>query len=154
MSGETNLNGVIAIATESGGLIPDPQNADLTGSAFAALSYTGIPNLGNLGDSGVSQAANSYETWDQPLVVQQKGTATGNSMEIRVLNVASNGLTALKAAAAITDQNNYAFRVTYDSGDVEYLRGVVHSKTLSKGNVNAFRELVVTLTLNQEPIEA
>jgi len=151
---ETNLNGSIAIAAESDGTTPDPQNTDLSGSAFAALNFVDIPNLGNLGDTGVSQTANSYDTWDQPLVVQQKGTATGNSSEIRVLDVTSNGLTALKAAAAITNQNNYAFRVTYGSGDVEYLRGIVHSKTLPKGGPNAFREFVCTLTLNQEPFQA
>lgn len=155
MTGETNLAAQLHIATESDGTTPDPQNTDLDASGFGALSYTEIPDVGNVGDTGASQQINTYETWGNNLTIKQKGVASGQSVEIRVLNdTSSNGLTALKAAAAVTDQNNYVFRVTWNSGAVEYLRGIVHSKRFTKGNVGNFREFYVTLDLNQEPVEA
>lgn len=150
---ETNIGATIAIAVDSTGSVPDPQNSDLDASGFGALDYADIPRVGQLGETGVDQGINQYETWGELLTAKQKGSASGMDSDLRCLNVTSNGLTALKAAAQIDDQNNYVLRVTYSSGDIEYLRGLIVGPRLSKGNNNAFREFICTVALNQAPVE-
>lgn len=151
---ETNIGATISIAVDSTGSVPDPQDTDLDASGFAALTWEEIPRVGQLGETGVDQGINTYETWGELLTAKQKGSAQGMDADLRVLNIVSNGLTALQAAAEIDNQNNYAFRVEYAGGDVEYLRGLVVGARFSKGNNNAFREFICTLALNQAPVEA
>lgn len=154
MTGETNIGATVSIAVQTDGTTPDPQNSDLDASGFAALTYEQIPNVGTFGDTGVSQNMVGYESWDNTLTVQQKGAAIGEQPELRFLNETSNGATAVKAAGEISDQNNYAFKVEWPSGDIEYIRALVGPVRLPKGNNEAFREVVMTLAINQAPVEA
>jgi len=153
MAGETNIGATFSIATASSGS-PDPQATTLTGSEFAALSYTQVPNLGNHGDTGVSQNLVTYSTWDNRLVTKQKGEASGNDAEVRFLDETSAGMTAMKEAADVTDTNNYAFKIEWPSGDIEYNRGVVSAPSYPKGANEDFREVVFQIGLNQEPVFA
>lgn len=150
-SPETNIGAVVAIA--STGAVPDAQNSDLDQSGFEALTWEDIPRVGQLGETGVDQGINTYETWGELLTAKQKGSAQGMDADLRFLDVVSDGATAVQTAAAIDDQDNYAFRVTYTSGDVEYLRGLVVGLRFSKGNNNDFREVIVTIALNQAPLK-
>lgn len=152
MSGELNIGAKVYIACESDGVTPDPQNVNLDESAFNALNWVQIPNVGNFGQTGVNQNMTGYESWDNPLTVQQKGSATGEQPELRFLDEPSDGATAVKTAAAVTNSNNYALRVLYASGDEEFNRGVIGSLRRTKGANQDFREIVVTCALNQEPV--
>jgi hypothetical protein len=154
MVGETNIGAKVSIAVDSTGTAPDAQNSDLTASGFGALTWEQIPNVGQLGDTGVTQNMVGYESWDNTLTVQQKGAAIGEQPELRALNETSNGMTALKDGAAISDQNNYAFKVEWPSGDIEYFRALIGPVRLPKGANEAFREVVCNLAINQAPIEA
>lgn len=158
MTLRTNIGATLGIATVTTPS-PDPdnplaQNDDLLVGGFADLTYTTIPNVGNIGDTGVDQNMVSYPTWGETLTKQLKGAATGAQAEIRVLDVASDGLTALKLAGAVTNLNNYAFKITWPDGSVEYNRGVVGAPSYSKGSNEDFAEAIFTVALNQEPVFA
>jgi hypothetical protein len=151
MSFRTNIGGKLYIA--AAGAIPAAQNTDLDESGFNGISsWVEIPNVGNIGDTGVDQNMVSYPIWGSALAVQLKGSATGAQAEIRVLDVDSNGLNALKAAAAVTNLNNYAFKIEWPDGSIEFNRGVVGAPSYSKGANEDFSEAVFTLALNQEPV--
>lgn len=150
----TNIGAAVAIATESDGTTPDPQQTDLTASTYAALSYTDIPNVITVGDTGVNQNIVSQPLWDNRVSAQQKGSATGATFPITILDEASNGRTALDAAAAIAELNNFAFRITYSDGTIEYNRGVVAAPTYPKGGNEEFSRATYQVATNQAPIFA
>lgn len=149
----TNIGGKFYIAVDSSN-DPDPQANDLAGSEFAALAWLQVPNMNNLGDTGVNQNLVSYSTWDNTLVTQLKGEASGNQAEVRFLDETSTGLTALKSAASVSDNNNYAFKVDWPDGSIEYNRGVVSAPSYPKGANEDFAEAVFTIAFNQEPVFA
>ena len=153
MSARTNIGGKLYIGVDgTDPALPVAENTDLTDTGFAALNWTEIPNVGTIGDTGVEQNMVSYPTWGERLTAQLKGSATGAQAEIRVLDVDSDGMTALKAAAAVTDLNNYAFKVEWPDGKIENLRGVVGAPSYTKGSNEDFAEAVFMLAINQEPV--
>lgn len=152
-----NIGGTLAIAVQSDGTTPDPvteSSIPLAGSDFSALTWEDIPNLGTHGDTGVDQNMTQYDSWDQPLSIQRKGIATGKQSEVRFLDEASNGLTAIKAAATVNDNNNYAFRLTRSTGEIEYNVAVVSGAGYAKGGPEDYPEAYFTLAFNQEPVFA
>lgn len=151
MTGQTNIGGKFYIAVDSSN-DPDPQNADLNEAAFGGLDWLQVPNMGQHGDTGTEQNMVTYSTWDNRLAIQQKGEATGSQAEVRFLDVASAGLTAMKEAGSIHDLNNYAFKLEWPDGRIEYNRGVVGAPSFPKGANEDFAEAVFMLGLNQEPV--
>lgn len=152
-----NIGSKVYIATESDGTTPDPHtdaNLPLSGSTFAGLNWTEIPNVGTVGDTGVDQNMTTYDIWGSTLSKKTKGIATGKDAEIRVLDEPSNGLTALKAAADPTDNNNYALKIENSGGDIEYNAGRVGAAGYSKGGPEDYSEAFFTIGLNQEPVFA
>jgi hypothetical protein len=147
----TNLQGKFYIAVDSSGN-PDPQASDLDTSGFGALTWEQVPNLGTHGDTGVDQNVVSYSTWDNTLSPQQKGEATGAQPEVEFLDEDSTGMTAMKSAASISDQNNYAFKIEWSDGKIEYNRGIVNAPSYPKGANEDFRRVTFTLAFNQEPV--
>lgn len=151
---KTNIGATVAIATESDGTTPDPQATDLAASGFGALSYTTVPNVITVGSTGVDQNIVTQPLWDNTLSRQQKGAATGAQFELTILDESSDGRTALDAAASISDANNYAFKITYSDGSIEYNRCVVSAPSYPKGGNEEFAQATYTLASNQEPVFA
>jgi len=48
--------------------------------------------------------------------------------------------------------NNYAFKLEWPDGRIEYNRGLVGAPTFPKGANEDFAEAVFMLALNQEPV--
>jgi len=151
MSGQTNIGGKFYIAVDTAN-DPDPQNSALTEGQFDGLEWLVVPNMGQHGDTGVDQNMVTYSTWDNRLAIQQKGEATGAQAEVRFLDIASTGLEAMKEAGSVDDLNNYAFKLEWPDGRIEYNRGVVGAPTFPKGANEDFAEAVFMLALNQEPV--
>ncbi|NBB81543.1 MAG: hypothetical protein GVY36_19240 [Verrucomicrobia bacterium] len=147
----TNIGAKFYIAVDSSNN-PDPQANDLADSEFAALTWVQVPNLGTHGDTGVDQNMVGYSTWDNVLNPQQKGEATGAQPEVEFLDETSTGMTAMKAAASVSDQNNYAFKVEWSDGKIEYNRGLVGAPSYPKGANEDFRRVSFPLAFNQEPV--
>ena len=140
--GITNFGAVFSISTTA-------QNSDLTESGFDALSYTEVPNLGNHGDSGVSQNIVSFSTWGNNVTNKGKGEADAGSPVVEFLDIASAGMTLMEAAADVDNANNYAFKVEWADGSIEYNRGLVTGPTRMKGGNEDFKRLQFNLGYNQ-----
>lgn len=140
----TNLGGTFAISTTA-------QNETLTLSEFEGLTYTEVGNIGNIGDTGISQNAVSYSTWDQPVLQKGKGEANAGDPTIEFLDVASAGMDLMLAAASFDDPDNRAFLITWPDGSKEYNRGLVMGPTRPKGGNEDFKRLVFTLGMQQPP---
>jgi len=83
-----------------------PANA----AAYAALSWTEIKQVGNMGQIGTSVNSLQYPTWGDTVVQKAKGLADGGSPTLEVMRVPGDaGQTALRAAA-LTNLT-YAFKV-------------------------------------------
>ena len=149
--GRTNVGGKFYIAVETDGITPQPQNFELSNDEFGGLNWQNIPKMGSMDDTGVQQNTASYPTWDQPLTAQKKGQATGVSFKVRFLDAPSDGMTAMKKAAAHSDPNNYAFKTQWPDGSIEYNRGEVSAPLYPKGSNEDFVEAVFTISLNQIP---
>lgn len=156
MAGQTNIGGIFSIATITATAVPDPQNADLDVSGFAALTYQAIPNMGTHGDTGVDQNIVNYDTWDR-LSQKQKGMAIGKDVEVAFLDIAagvSNGMDAMKLAADIVETDDFAFNILWPDTTVEYYRGVVAAPSYGKGGGEDFKIVTFTIGINQESIFA
>lgn len=149
----TNITAKFYIGADSSDN-PDPQNSELSVSEYVALQWLQVPKLMTHGDTGVSQNVVSAPTWDDELVPQQKGQATGNTADLQFLleDTDSAGMVALKAAASITDQNNYATKILWSNGAVEFNRGFILAPAYPKGGPEEFRTATFQIVLSQEPV--
>lgn len=152
-----NIGSKVYIACESDGTTPDPftdANLPLEASDFAALNWVEIPNIGTVGDTGYEQNMTTYDIWGSNLSKKTKGIATGRDVELRCLDETSDGLTAVKAATSISDNNNYALKIEKANGDIEYNAGRMSGQGLSKGGPEDYSEFFWTFGINQEPVFA
>lgn len=140
----TNLGGTFAVSTTT-------VNADQTLSEFEGLTYTEVGKVGNIGDTGISQNAVSFSTWDQPVLQKGKGEADAGNPELEFLDEPSAGMDLMLAAAAFDDADNRAFRIQWPDGSKEYNRGLVMGPTRPKGGNEDFKRVVFTLGLQQPP---
>jgi len=149
-----NIGATFAIATQSDGTTPDPQASELAASAFGALSYTVVPKVVTVGDTGIDQNFVTTNTWDKTLADQNKGAATGRQSDVVILDEASDGRTAMDAAAAITEDTAYAVKIEYSDGSIEYNRVKVGAPGRSKGGNEDVAQVTYPTVAVQEPVTA
>lgn len=145
VSGTTNFGGKFFVSTT-------PFNEDAELSDYQQASYVQLPNVGEVGETGVDQETTSFSTWDRPVLSKGKGEADAGNPEVTVLDVPSPGMTQMLAASAVTNQNNYLYKIEWANGTIEYNRGLCMGPKLPKGQNNEFKRAVFTLGLQQEPI--
>lgn len=143
--GLTNSGGVFSISTTAA-------ESDLTESGFEALTFTVVPNMGNHGDTGVSQNIVNYSTWDRNVICKGKGEADAGSPEVEFLDVESAGMDLLLAAAAVDNASAYATKVEWADGSIEYNRGVITGPSRPKGGNEDFKRVVFSMGYNQAPV--
>jgi len=145
MAGITNFGGTFKISSSV-------QNDDMNLSAFTAAGFVLVPNIGNHGDSGISQNVVNYSTWDQNVISKGKGEADAGSPTVEFLDIVSAGMTLLLAASDVDATDSYAFKVEWPDGSIEYNRGVVTGHTRMKGGNEDFKRLQFQLGFNQGPV--
>ena len=151
----TNIGGVFSISVDSSdATVPVVANTTLDATAFAALTWEPVPNMGTHGDTGVDQNMVSFQTWDNLLTVQQKGSATGMTYTVVFLDEASDGMTALQAAAEIDNNNNFAVKLQWPDGRIEYGRGVVSAPSYGKGSNEDFAIVTFNVASNQPIVKS
>lgn len=135
------------------GICVTPQNADVNATAFAALVYVDIANVGSLGERGANTNIINYDTWNKDTVLKGKGITNAGDPQLEVAqDLADPGQIAVRAAAA-AKSDNYAFKIVRANGDIQYLRGLVAGPTEPGGRNEDFVVNVFTLALNQLPID-
>lgn len=136
-----------------------PQNNNLSLADYAGLTWTLISNVGNVGETGKSTNVLTYNTWDTEVADKAKGITDAGSPTIEVARIPDDaGQNILRAAAAVGNNNKYAFReVRADgpiggTGTIFYNRGIVAGPTRPNGQNEDFDVEVFTLGLVQEEI--
>ncbi len=139
---------------------PTPQNSNLTLEQFELLEWTEIKGLGNVGEMGNNTNILNYDTWSDDVVLKAKGMTDAGSPEIECARIPSDpGQIVLRAAAAVGNNNNYAFKMlradAQGNGDpsVFYNRGLVTGPRRPNGRNEDFDLVIFTLALQQEEIQ-
>jgi hypothetical protein len=137
------------------------QETDLTSSTFAALTWVQVGKVGNIGDFGATSTMNSYNTLDEPVSQQQKGTASAGSPQIEVASVAADaGQVILRTFGDPLNQANMAIKIERNdkitpstgTNTIFYSRGVVSGPLYPGGGSDDFDLERYTIGLNQLPI--
>jgi hypothetical protein len=142
----TNFGGTFAISTTTVGC------DDLALSDFEALTFVTVPNMGTHGDTGISQNLVSYSTWDRNVIRKGKGEADAQNADVEFLDIASAGMDVMLTAAGVNNPDNYAFRVTWPDGSIEYNRGLVTGPMRLKGANEDFKRVQFSLGMQQEAV--
>lgn len=143
--GITNFGGKVSISTTAVSSQPDEV-------AAGSLAYEELPNVGNHGDTGITQNLPTYSTWGRTVVCKQKGEATAQDFDIEAQDVPSAGLDLFIAAAAPTNSNSYVIKTEWSDGSVEYNWGPITGPTLLKGGNEDFKRVQFTVGANMVPL--
>lgn len=139
---------------------PTPQNADLTLGGFQAITdWVEIKGIGNRGEQGKTTNMLQYPTWDTTVVQNAKGMTTAGQPPLELARIPTDpGQIILRAAGAVTNKNNYAFKevrndgTTATNGTVLYNRGLVGGPSRPGGRNEDFDLEIFALAFNQEEI--
>lgn len=136
-----------------------PQNNDLLQADYEALTWVEIKAIGSRGETGKTTNMLSYDTWDTKVSQKAKGITDAGSPELEVARIPTDpGQLILRAAGAVGNNNNYAFKelrsdgTTSSNGTVKYNRGLVAGPKSPGGRNEDFDLEVFTLGLQQEEI--
>lgn len=136
-----------------------PQNAALSQADYELLPWTEIGGVGSRGETGKITNMLTYDTWGDSVIQKAKGLTDAGSPEIEVArNPTDAGQIILRAAGAVGNNNNYAFKeVRADgpiggTGTVKYNRGLVSGPRSPGGRNEDFDLEIFTLGLQQEEI--
>ncbi|HEX8048440.1 hypothetical protein [Rhizobium sp.] len=135
------------------------QNADLTASAYAALTWVQVGKVGNIGDFGSDSTINNYNTLDEPVQQKQKGVSNAGDPELEVASIADDaGQIILRTFGDPPNINNIAIKVERNdapqgkTNTVFYSRGVVSGPLYPGGGSDDFDLEKFKIGLNQLPI--
>lgn len=136
-----------------------PQNNKLTKDEYEALEWTEIKGIGNVGETGKSTNMLTYNTWADDVVQKAKGLTDAGSPEFEVARSPDDpGQIILRAAGAVGNNNNYAFKEVRADGPVGgvgttfYNRGLVGGPRRPNGGNEDFDLEVFSVGFQQEEI--
>lgn len=134
-----------------------PLNLDQSG--YEALTWVEIGGVGNLGETGKTTNMVSYPTWGDSVVQKAKGLTNAGDPSLEVARIPTDaGQVILRAAAAVGNNNTYAFKIVKADGAVGatgttiYNRGIVGGPTRPNGANEDFDLEVFMIALIQEEI--
>lgn len=134
-----------------GGVL-ETKAANFAAGDFSSQTWVEIDGWETMGSSGDASEVISTQLINRNRVIKQKGTANAGSYEMQFAVIDGDaGQVALKAARGT--QDNYAFKVAYSSGEVEYFIALVMSHTKPGGNANTVLMLSATLEINSNIVE-
>ena len=123
------------------------RRADFVALDFSVLTYAEIDGWETMGALGDVAETISTVLINRNRVVKQKGTSDGGTMECTFAIIeADAGQLALRAAQ--DTQSNYAFKIEYSSGTIEYFIALVMSVPVNGGSANTVLMLSTTLEVN------
>lgn len=126
---------------------------------YEALTYVEIKSIGSLGEKGKVTNVLTYDTWNDSVTQKAKGMTDAGSPELEVARLPNDpGQQILRAAAAVGNSDNYAFKEVRadgsggNTGTVIYNRGMVMGPKRPGGRNEDFDLEVFTLAFQQEEI--
>lgn len=148
--------------TNAGGklyICATPQNAFIPNSAtYAALAWTEIGSLGEVGEMGTTTNILTYDTWSDDVVDKGKGMSNAGDPTVEVSRLPTDAGQIILNAAALVNQK-YAFKIVKNDpatvggvGTIIYTRGLVTGPARPMGRNEDFDLEVFTLGLVQREI--
>lgn len=132
---------------------------NLLQAEYEGLSWVEVRGVGNVGQTGKTTNVLTYDTWSDSVVQKAKGMTDAGSPELEVARIPTDpGQLILRAAGAVGNNQNYAFKIlrsdgtTSTNGTVQYNRGLVMGPTRPNGRNEDFDLEVFTLAFQQEEI--
>jgi hypothetical protein len=135
---------------EIGGIAADTVK---TKAAYEALlPFTEIGRVESYGDFGDERAAVTFNSVGSGRIEKAKGSADAGTL---ALTVGYDPLDAGQIAveAALASIQNFAFRVTFPDGSIQYFRGLVMSKRRSVGSADNVIKRVFSIGINSELLD-
>ena len=130
--------------------LPVTAGTSPAGPAASSLTYVLIGKTGQLGQYGFKTNIISYKVFDRVLDLKAKGSTDGGTLMIECATDKTDaGQNAATAAGLPSITDNYAFKITFANGDIDYVRGVVGGPEAKGGNNEAFRISQFTVGVNQ-----
>jgi hypothetical protein len=122
-----------------------PATYDAVG--FAALTYTAVGEVSSVGDRGQTYEDVTFTTLADRATKHLKGTSDQPETAIElIINRADAGQVLLKAASDSDAQ--YAFKIEYNNGEVDYFQALVYSFMTVGGDSNTVRTGTVNVRLD------
>lgn len=122
-----------------------PASYDETG--FAALTYTAVGEVSSVGDRGQTYEDVTYTTLADRATKHLKGTSDQPETAIElVIDRSDAGQDLLKTASDSDDQ--YAFKIEYGNGEIDYFQALVYSFVTVGGDANTVRTGTVNVRLD------
>lgn len=126
---------------------------DFVAGDFASQTWTNIDGWESAGSVGDTADVIKTNLINRDRVLKQKGSNDAGSMENNFAIIdADPGQVALIAASK-TD-SNYAFKVTWNGGDVQYFIGLVTEAPRAGGTSNTVQMLKAKIEINSNVVDA
>lgn len=121
-----------------------PASFDVTG--YAALTYTAVGEITNYGEFGRVYALVTHNPVASRGTVKKKGSFNEGQMALQIgLDTVDAGQVLMKAASL--SDNNYAFEVTTQNGDIYYFQAQCMTWKVTLGGVDTITSAAATLEL-------
>lgn len=139
----TSLGTVVAVSTSA------PATYDETG--YEALTYTTVGEVTNVGEFGASAAVVNHDPLGLGYTVKRKGQINYGALSLQMArDITDAGQVLLKAGAdGAAKYTIHTWKITHQSGLVQYFTGMVFSYTTNIGGTNQIVGASVTIELDR-----
>lgn len=138
----------MSVFTSAGSIIAISAAAPATfdGTGYAALTFTNIGEVTDLGEFGREYAGVTHNPLGNRGTVKKKGSFNEGAIELQLgLDTKDAGQILCKTASK--SDNDYSFKITTQNGDVYYLRAQVMKFKVNVGSVDKITEASITLEI-------
>lgn len=118
---------------------------------FEALAYTQVGEVSNLGDRGRTYEDVSYNTLGERGTVHLKGTYDEPETTFEMISARVDSGQVIMKAASQSDAN-YAFKVQYQNGEVDYFQAKVFGFVTVGGEANTVRTVSANIRVDRQGV--
>lgn len=125
------------------------------GTGFAALTWTNVGEVVDLGEYGANVQVVNHEPLKTGITEKHKGFINYGSIAVGMGRDSADAGQALIAAGVTGAAKNteHSFRVTYQDGKIDYFTGKMFSYTKAPGSANSIVGSTVQVEINSTIVE-
>lgn len=128
-----------------------PATYDSAGFSNVAVVYTPVGEVTNLGSRGRTYQDVSYTTLAERGTVHLKGTYDEPETTFEMVSSRLNAGQELMKTASSSDAD-YAFKVLYQNGEIDYFLGKVFSFVTNGGDPNTVRSVSASIRIDRRGV--
>lgn len=118
---------------------------------FAALTYTDIGEVVSVGDRGRTYTDVSYKSLAERGTLHRKGSYDEPETPFEIgVDRADAGQILLKTAS--TSDSDYAFKVEYSNGEIDYFQGLTFSFVTNGGDSDTMRMVTANIRIDRQGV--